>query len=169
MLESEIRHWFEERAIASEQMLAGFLLDEREDTIIRSDLRWLRDMPSRFMAARVGQFLTGHFPTAQYLHRFHHVPSPFCDYCGVLDTRSHLLLDCQRWSFLRQRLSQWLRAEGQPPQGEGTLTAEWTWEFLVECPIGRLWLGRFLVAIRPRWKVSDQIQSNPLETPSEED
>ena len=168
-LESEIWRWFQERATTSEHVLASPILDVMEDTIIRSDLCWLRDMPSRFMAARVGQFLTGHFPTAKYLHRFHHVPSPFCDCCGVVDTRAHLLLDCHRWTFLRQQLSQWLSEEGHPYKGVGAPVAAWTWEFLVGCRAGRLWLGRFLVAIRPRWHIPDQIRSEALVTPSEED
>ena len=169
MLESEIWRLFQERAITSEYVLASPILDVMEDTIIRSDLCWLRDMPSRFMATRVGQFLTGHFPTAKYLHRFHHVPSPFCDCCGVVDTRAHLLLDCHRWTFLRQQLSQWLSEEGHPCQGVRNPVAAWTWEFLVGCRAGRLWLGRFLVAIRPRWHIPNQIRSEALVTPSEED
>ena len=54
MVESELRRWFQERAVQQERVLTGMVLDETEDIIIRSDLRWLRDIPSRFMAARVG-------------------------------------------------------------------------------------------------------------------
>ena len=79
------------------------------------------------MAARVGQFLTGHFPTGVYLHRFGHLPSPLCEGCGVPDTRAHMLLDCTRWTFQRERLRDWLQSErgqateeGQPsPLGVG--------------------------------------------------
>ena len=91
MVESALRRWFQERAVQQERVLAGMVLDATEDIIICSDLQRLRDMPSRFMAAQVGQFLTGHFPTAKYLHRFHHVPTPCCECCGVVDTRAHLL------------------------------------------------------------------------------
>ena len=68
----------------------GTILELTEETIIYTDLHWTQSMPSRFMAAWVGQFLTGHFPTAVYLHRFGHPPSPFCVGCGVLDMREHL-------------------------------------------------------------------------------
>ena len=143
------------------------VLDPTEDGIIRSDLRWLRAMPSRFMAARVGQFLTGHFPTAKYLHRFRHVPTPLCECCGVVDTRAHLLLECPRWDFLRQRLHQWLREEGPRSSERASTPPGWTWEFLVRTGAGRLWLGRFLMAIRPRWSMQDQLRS-AVETTSEE-
>ena len=143
------------------------VLDPTEDGIIRSDLRWLRAMPSRFMAAWVGQFLTGHFPTATYLHRFRHVPTPLCKCCGVVDTWAHLLLECQRWDFLRQRLRQWLSEEGPRSHERASTTSDWTWEFLVRTGGGRLWLGRFLVAIRPRWSMRDQLRP-AVETTSEE-
>ena len=35
----------------------------------------------------------------------------------------------------------------------------WTWEFLVGSTEGRLWLGRFLVAVRPRWSMRDQFRA----------
>ena len=168
MLERAIRHWFHERACASERALAGMIVDETEDIILRSNLRWLRDMPSRFMAARVGQFLSSHFPTGTYLHRFHHAPSPMCGCCGVLDTRAHLLLYCHRWTFVRQRISQWLCEEEPPREGSIGVQPAWTWEFLVTSQMGRVWLGRFLVAIRPHWSMRDQIRSEVVATSSEE-
>ena len=144
-----------------------------EDSIIRSDLRWLRDMPSRFMAARVGQFLSGHFPTAKYLHRFGHLPTPLCDCCGVVDTRGHLLLDCQRWAFTRWRLHQWLEVEGPQRSAGVHPPADWTWRFLVQTGAGRIWLGRFLAVIRPRWSMRDQLRSEDVasseERPQDED
>ena len=33
---------------------------------------------------------------------------------------------------------------------------QWTWEFLVGLTKGRLWLDRFLVALRPSWTMQDQ-------------
>ena len=51
-------------------------------------------MSSPFMAAMVGQFLMGHFPTDVYLYHFGHLLSPLCVGCGVLDMREHLLMDC---------------------------------------------------------------------------
>ena len=71
---------------------------------------WTQAMPSRFMAARVGQFLIGHFPMGVYLHRFGHLPSPLYEECGVLDTRGHMLLACPRWAFQHERLQEWLHS-----------------------------------------------------------
>ena len=51
MLEGALRCWFQEWAIQQERALAGDILDPLEDTIIRSDLRWLQNIPSRFMVA----------------------------------------------------------------------------------------------------------------------
>ena len=124
-------------------------------------------MPSRFMAARVGQFLSGHFPTAKYLHRFGHLPTPLCECCGVVDTRGHLLLECRRWELLRQRLHQWLLTEGTPRGTSDHPLVDWTWQFLVQTGAGRIWLGRFLAAIRPRWSMRDQLRSE-AEASSEE-
>ena len=111
------------------------------------------------MAARVGQFLTGHFPTGVYLHRFGHLPSPLCVGCGVPDTREHLLLDCTRWAFHRERLQDWLQTTGASDLEEGGVPPNWGWDFLVGTSRGRLWLGRFLIAVRPRWTMRDQFQS----------
>ena len=167
MVEGALRPWFQERATQQERALAGDILDPREDTIIRSDLRWLRNIPSRFMAARVGQFLSGHFPTARYLHRFGHLQTPMCECCGVVDTRGHLLLECRRWTFLRQRLHQWLCTEGAPRSESGLPPRDWTWQFLVQTGVGRIWLGRFLAAIRPRWSMRDQLRSEDVASPAE--
>ena len=167
MLEGALRRWFQERAVQQEHTLAGEVLDTMEDSIIRSDLRWLQDMPSRFMAARVGQFLSGHFPTAKYLHRFGHLPTPLCDCCGVVDTRGHLLLECRRWAFTRQHLHQWLEVEGPQRSAGVHPPADWTWQFLVQTGAGRIWLGRFLAAIRPRWSMRDQLRSEDVESREE--
>ena len=167
MLEGALRRWFQERAVQQEHTLAGEVLDTMEDSIIRSDLRWLQDMPSRFMAARVGQFLSGHFPTAKYLHRFGHLPTPLCDCCGVVDTRGHLLLECRRWAFTRQHLHQWLEVEGPQRSAGVHPPTDWTWQFLVQTGAGRIWLGRFLAAIRPRWSMRDQLRSEDVESSEE--
>ena len=79
-------------------------MEPTEEVIIHTDLGWTEAIPSRFMATRVGQFLTGHFPTGVFLHRFGHPPSPLCEGCGIPDTRSDLLLGCPRWAFHRERL-----------------------------------------------------------------
>ena len=117
-------------------------------------------MHSRFMAARVGQFLIGHFPTGVYLHRFGHLPSPLCEGCGVPDTRAHMLLDCTRWAFQRERLREWLQCERGQATEEGEIVPTWGWDFLVGTTGGRLWLGRFLTAIKPRWTMRDQLQTD---------
>ena len=71
-----------------------------EEEIVHTDLGWTQAMPSRFMAARVGQFLTGHFPTGVYLHRFDHLPYPFYEELGIPVTCSNMLLACPRWAFI---------------------------------------------------------------------
>ena len=116
-------------------------------------------MSSRFMATRVAQFLTGHFPTGTYLFRFHLQPSPLCECCHVEDTRGHFLLECQRWTLVRQRLAQWLEEETAQRSRISSPQPVWTWEFLVGSTAGRLWLGRFLVAVRPRWSMRDQFRA----------
>ena len=159
MLEGGVRRWYQGQVRSQERSTRGTLLEPTEESIIYTDLGWTQALPSRFMAARVGQFLTGHFPTGVYLHRFGHLPSPLCEACAVPDTRGHMLLECPRWSFHRARLSEWLQracasdveAEGVPPT--------WGWEFLVGTSRGRVWLGRFLVAVRPRWTMRDQFHS----------
>ena len=72
------------------------------------------------------------------------------------DTQGHLLLDCERWTLVRQRLTQWLEEETVQRARVGSPQPEWTWEFLVESTEGRLWLGRFfgrtatqMVYVRP--------------------
>lgn len=145
------------------------MLDPTEDPIITTDLRWTRLMPSRFAAAQVGQFLTGHFPTRTYLHRFHLSTSPLCECCQVADTRAHLLLICDRWSLTRQHLTQWLAEAHSTRDGNSSPPPAWTWEFLVMTTEGRVWLGRFLALIRPRWGMRDQFRSGTEEETSAED
>ena len=158
MLQGAIHRWYRAQVRSQEDTAIGTILEPTEETIIYTDLHWTQSMPSRFMAARVGQFLTGHFPTAVYLHRFGHLPSPLCVGCGVLDTREHLLMDCTRWAFHRTRLQEWLQSTCDPPTEEGVFPPIWGWDFLVCTSEGRFWLGRFLVAVRPRWTMHDHFQ-----------
>ena len=147
----------------------GPVLEPMEEAIIHTDLSWTRLMPTRFMATQVGQFLTGHFPTGEYLFRFGFLPSPLCEYCEVLDSRAHMLLDCPRWTHHRQRLEGWIQeAEGATSSG-ATVTPAWTWDFLVGSAKGRLWLGRFLVGVRPRWRMRDQFRADISDASSIED
>ena len=122
MLDHHLRLWYHSQAQVQVQGGPAPNVPPREDDIIYTDLHWTRLLPSRFMAARVAQFLTGHFPTGTYLFRFHLVPSPLCECCLVEDTRGHFLLDCVRWTLVRQRLTHWLEEEtaqrsrvGSPP------------------------------------------------------
>ena len=94
MVEGALWQWFQERAVQQEIALTGEVLNSMGDTIIRSDLLWLRAMPSCFMVGFVSQFLYGHFLTAKYLHRFGHMLTLLCECCGVVDTIGHLLLEC---------------------------------------------------------------------------
>ena len=70
MLEHHLHRWYHTQAQAQLQTTRDMGAGLAGDPIISTDLRWTRLMPSRFMAARVGQFLTGHFPTGEYLFRF---------------------------------------------------------------------------------------------------
>lgn len=67
-------------------------------------LSWTKSL-SRKAVALTAQFLTGHFVTANYLHRFHLRDSPSCVWCGhpVCD-RKHVLFDCPRFEYHRQQL-----------------------------------------------------------------
>ena len=159
ILEGALRRWYQSQALAQERATRGPALEPTEETIIYTDLRWTRLIHTRFMAAQVGQFLTGHFPTGEYLFRFGSLSSPLCECCAVRDSREHMLVECPRWGHHRQHLESWLQeAEGETSI-EGAVTPAWTWDFLVGTARGRLWLGRFLVGVRPRWRMRDQFRA----------
>ncbi len=72
-------------------------------------LSWTRDL-SRREVSMVAQFLTGHYPTNQYLHRFHHIDDSHCTWChSPIDDRNHRLFHCPRFDFLRQQLTSEIR------------------------------------------------------------
>jgi hypothetical protein len=149
LLERRFLRWYQDRAGRQERNLVGEVLDPTEDAVIRSDLRWTRDLPSRFAAVLVGQFLTGHYPTRVYLARFHLVDSALCTACGCPDTRAHLLLDCIRFSYAREYLTSWLREVfSLRTRRPGRTCLGWDWDFLTASSEGRLWLSRFLRATR---------------------
>ena len=158
MLNSEVRKWYRARLQAQWDATRASPLDPMEDVLIHTDMRWVASIPSRFMVALVAQFLTGHFPTLSYLARFGHAASALCPSCGVRDTRAHMLLSCDRWIHTRQRLTTWLLTTEVPDPHSGAPQLGWTWDFLVASMRGRLWLGRFLAAVRPRWRMRDQAQ-----------
>lgn len=119
-------------------------------------------MHSQFMAVWVGQFSTGHFSTIVYLHRFGHLAFPLCEGCGVPDIRAHLLLDSSRWMYHHERLwvgvteCERIRYSGGrdlPHLGLG---------FPRGTAGGRLWLGYFLVAIKPRQTCRIRFSPGPM-------
>ena len=169
MLEGALRRWYQAQVITREQTLQGPMLETTEEVIIHTDLRWTSLMPTRFMAAQVGQFLTGHFPTGEYLFRFGFLSSPLCVYCEIPDSRDHMLLECPRWSHHRQCLREWLQELEGETSRESAVTPAWTWDFLVGSSRGRLWLGRFLVAVRPRWRMRDQFRADTSDESTDED
>ena len=57
-------------------------MEPTEEVVIHTDLGLTEAMPSRFMAAQVGQFLIGHFPMGVFLHKFGQLPSPFVRVVG---------------------------------------------------------------------------------------
>ena len=158
MLQGALLRWYHDRVLAQERTAIGSIVDHPADLVVHTDFHWLREIPSRFMAALIAQFLTGHFPTLSYLARFGHAPSPLCPVCQTEDTRAHMLLHCVRWAHIRQRLCSWLLQFDPPAIAHQGPSAGWTWEFLVVSPRGRLWLGRFLSSVRPRWRMQDQFQ-----------
>ena len=76
MLEGVIRRWYQGQVRSQERSTRGTLLEPTEESIIYTDLGWTQALPSWFMAAQVCQFLTRHFPTGVYLHRFGHLLFP---------------------------------------------------------------------------------------------
>ena len=70
-----------------------------------------------------------------------------------------MLLVCPRWAFHRERLRDWMQCTGVLTMATGEEPPTWEWDFLVGSSGGRLWLGRFLVAVRPRWSMRDQFHS----------
>ena len=105
-------------------------MEPTEEVIIHTNLGWTQAMPSHFMAVGVGQFLTRHFPTGVFLHKFGHPPSPFCEGCGVPDTWGHLLLDCPHWAFHCKRLWEWLQSVCASDTTVGGVPPTWGWDFL---------------------------------------
>ena len=155
MMGQALQRWYERRVRAQEYASTGFILDDHEDPVIHSDLRWTRLIPTRRGVALTAQFITGHFPTAAYLASRHLCPSGLCEACGVLATREHLLLDCDCHRYHREELSNWLHsvASSRPQASTSSPPWRWSWEFLVTTNPGRLWLARFLVRVWPRHSV----------------
>ena len=68
------------------------------------DLRWMGDM-SRLEVALVSQFISGHYRTGAYLHRFGPRDDSRCQWCEAdVDDREHRLLHCPQFTVLRQRM-----------------------------------------------------------------
>jgi ribonuclease HI len=102
-------------------------------------LSWTKDL-SRRDVSLVAQFLTGHYPTNQYLHRFHLIDDPQCTWChSPIDDRTHRLFHCPRFAFLRQHLTSEIR---YLTRGQG----DWNWAYLSGS--GRSFLARFLRVVR---------------------
>ena len=77
------------------------------------------------------------------------------------------LLECRRWTFLRQRLHQWLCTEGPQRSESGLPPTGWTWQFLVQTGVGCIWLERFLAAIHPHWSMLDQLRLEDVASSAE--
>ena len=82
MLEGAIRQRYQGQVRSQERSTRGMILEPTEEVIIHTELDSTEAMHSSFMAAWVGQFLIGHFPTGVLLHRFGHLPSPFVRVMG---------------------------------------------------------------------------------------
>ena len=102
-------------------------------------LSWTEGLP-RHIAAMVAQFLTGHYATSSYLHRFHLQESPRCPWCEApQDDREHRLFECPRFEYTRQALADEI---AQATQG----TSRWSWDYLLRD--GRPYLAKFLRSVR---------------------
>ncbi len=64
---------------------------------------------SRAEASMFTQLHTGHIPLNAYLFRSRAAPSPICPHCNVLETVTHFLLVCRRYSDERQALRRRMR------------------------------------------------------------
>ena len=80
-----------------------------------------------------------------------------------------MLLVCPRWAFHRERLRDWMQCTGVLTMATGEEPPTWGWDFLVGSSGGRLWLGRFLVAVRPRWSMRDQFHSGSSDSAGDGD
>ena len=101
-------------------------------------LRWTRGL-SRRQVTLTAQFLTGHYATQAYLHRFGSRADPQCRWCDApVDDRHHRLFQCPRFDALRQHLTLTIDSDSHGEQG-------WTWTYLTGR--GRCYLARFLVPV----------------------
>ena len=102
-------------------------------------ISWTAGLP-RHIAALVAQFLTGHYATSSYLHRFHLQESPRCPWCEApQDDREHRLFECPHFEYTRQALADEIE---QATQG----TSRWSWDYLLRD--GRPYLAKFLRGVR---------------------
>ena len=102
-------------------------------------LCWTSSLDRREVAL-VAQFLCGHYPTNQYLHRFGLCDDISCPWCHApMDDRSHRLLHCPRFESFRQLLSSQIYHDSDGRCG-------WSWDYLVHAD--RPYLARFLKFVR---------------------
>ena len=67
-------------------------------------ISWTRDLSCKAVTL-TAQFLTGHFITPSYLHRFHLRDSPVCIWCEhAIGDRKHILFECPRFEHARQQM-----------------------------------------------------------------
>ena len=74
-------------------------------------------------------------------------------------TQDHLVLTCTYSAFHFERLWEWLQSVCASNTEARVVPTTWGWDVLVGTSGGRSWLGRFLVAGRPRWTMQDLFQS----------
>ena len=88
----------------------------------------------------MSQFISGHYRTGAYLHRFGLRGDGHCQWCGAeVDDCAHRLLQCPQFTVIRQRLRSAIVMDTRGAH-------DWTWEFLVGS--GRQYLAHFLRAVR---------------------
>ena len=63
--------------------------------------------------SRMARAITNHAPTGEYRTRFYPELSPYCPTCPQrVQTRTHILFHCPRYSFLHSSLTNWSRDKG---------------------------------------------------------
>ena len=138
-LRTRIRHFYRSRAdrqwASSERGRALYSVMPTHT----GSISWTEGLP-RQIAATVAQFLTGHYATSCYLHRFHLRATTCCLWCGAAqDDREHRLFECPRFEYTRQTLAAEIE---QATHG----TSRWSWDFLLRD--GRPYLAKFLRRVR---------------------
>ena len=108
----------------------------------RPNIRWTYNM-DRVSVALTSQFLSGHFPSRQYLHRWTLVDDPHCRFCEAnIEDRDHILSRCPRYLHLR---THWIHS------AQHDLGLDFTWSLKTLVEDGLTFLAGFLKGVKEVW------------------